>query len=189
MTTRLVHHVLLAFVATTTLLSTLPANADGPRGHAHGPGGFAGPRGPIGSPGYWHHGHHDGRWGWWWVAGATWLFYPQPIYPYPPVVVQQSPEPVVVQPAPQPVAQNWYYCDSAKAYYPYVQSCAEGWRSVPATPPASTPAPSSPQSNWYYCDSAKAYYPYVQSCPEGWRATPASAPAANTAPTVPGGAQ
>ena len=30
---------------------------------------------------------------------------------------------------------NWYYCDSQKNYYPYVQQCAEGWRSVPAMPP------------------------------------------------------
>jgi hypothetical protein len=32
-------------------------------------------------------------------------------------------------------AGNWYYCESAKAYYPYVAQCAEGWRTVPATPP------------------------------------------------------
>src|SRR5438105_2151279 len=32
-------------------------------------------------------------------------------------------------------AGSWYYCDSAKNYYPYVSQCAEGWRSVPATPP------------------------------------------------------
>ena len=30
---------------------------------------------------------------------------------------------------------NWYYCESAKAYYPYVSECKEGWRTVPATPP------------------------------------------------------
>jgi len=41
--------------------------------------------------------------------------------------------------APTPGAQApavWYYCDSAKGYYPYVNQCPEGWRSVPATPPA-----------------------------------------------------
>lgn len=31
---------------------------------------------------------------------------------------------------------TWYYCDSAEAYYPYVNVCNEGWRSVPAVPPA-----------------------------------------------------
>lgn len=30
---------------------------------------------------------------------------------------------------------SWYYCDSAKAYYPYVAECKEGWRSVPASLP------------------------------------------------------
>jgi hypothetical protein len=30
---------------------------------------------------------------------------------------------------------TWYYCESSKAYYPYVSECKEGWRAVPATPP------------------------------------------------------
>ena len=34
-----------------------------------------------------------------------------------------------------PQSANWYYCESAKAYYPYVAECKEGWRQVPATPP------------------------------------------------------
>jgi Family of unknown function (DUF6515) len=29
----------------------------------------------------------------------------------------------------------WYYCDSAKGYYPYVPDCKEAWRPVPANPP------------------------------------------------------
>lgn len=33
-----------------------------------------------------------------------------------------------------PPAQYWYYCDSADAYYPYVEQCPEGWQEVPATP-------------------------------------------------------
>jgi hypothetical protein len=39
--------------------------------------------------------------------------------------------------APQaPAPGTWYYCDSAKAYYPYVSECKEGWRPVPAAPPS-----------------------------------------------------
>ena len=42
-------------------------------------------------------------------------------------------------PAPSAPAQaspgNWYYCESAKGYYPYVSECKEAWRTVPATPP------------------------------------------------------
>ena len=89
--------------------------------------------------GYWHHGVHADRLGWWWVIGGLWYFYPQPVYPYPDpytppvVVIQQTPPAVSSTPAPQ--AQNWYYCASAKGYYPYVPSCPEGWEMVPATPP------------------------------------------------------
>ena len=43
-------------------------------------------------------------------------------------------------PAPQQAPGMWYYCDSAKAYYPYVNECPEGWRPVPATPPSTIPA-------------------------------------------------
>jgi len=35
----------------------------------------------------------------------------------------------------KPAAGTWYYCESAKAYYPYVATCNEGWRPVPASPP------------------------------------------------------
>jgi hypothetical protein len=36
--------------------------------------------------GYWHHGWHDGRFGWWWGVGGAWYYYPQPAYPYPVLV-------------------------------------------------------------------------------------------------------
>jgi hypothetical protein len=52
-----------------------------------------------------------------------------PYYAYPPVVV--APPPVVVQPSPP---HYWYYCDSAKAYYPYVAQCPSGWRAVSPAP-------------------------------------------------------
>ncbi len=95
--------------------------------------------------GGWRHSWHDGRLGWWWVAGGMWYFYPQPVYPYPdpyipPTVVIEQPAPVVIQaPAPAPVvrapaAQFWYYCEAPKGYYPYVASCPSGWKTVPATP-------------------------------------------------------
>jgi hypothetical protein len=103
--------------------------------------------------GRWLHARHDGRLGYWWIVGGVWYFYPQPVYPYPdpympPVVLEQQP-PVVVAPqppvvvqqqapvvtAPQaPQAQNWYYCEDSKTYYPYVNNCASGWKQVPATP-------------------------------------------------------
>jgi hypothetical protein len=87
--------------------------------------------------GFWHHSFHDGRWGWWWVVGSMWYFYPYAVYPYPDpytppvVVVQQGTPPAQAPPAP---VQYWYYCESAKSYYPYVPSCPGGWKTVPATP-------------------------------------------------------
>jgi hypothetical protein len=65
-------------------------------------------------------------------------------YPYyaPPVVVEPSPPPVVVQPqAPQVYVQaddravhDFYYCESAKAYYPNVKECPQGWTRVAPQP-------------------------------------------------------
>jgi len=82
----------------------------------------------------WWHGPHV------WVGGPVW--YPYPYYAPPPVVVQPSP-PVVVQPsAPQTYVQSrdtapesyWYYCQSAKGYYPYVKECPSGWQRVAPQP-------------------------------------------------------
>lgn len=176
MTTPFLRKGLLLTLLATATLAAIPAQAHGPRGgYGHYPG-----------PAYRSHGHY-GPSPWWWVAGAGVLLYPQVVASRPQVIVQSPPvEPVIVQP--QSTAQNWYYCDSTQAYYPYAQSCAEGWRAVPATPaaavaqPAPAPAPAPSSGNWYYCDSAQAYYPYVKECPGGWRATPATPPA-------PGGSQ
>jgi Family of unknown function (DUF6515) len=44
------------------------------------------------------------------------------------------PTPAATAAAPQ-AAGFWYYCESARAYYPYVGECREGWRKVPAAPP------------------------------------------------------
>ncbi len=104
--------------------------------------------------GRWHKGRHEGTFGWWWIAGGAWYFYPQPVYPYPdpyvpPVMVMQATpqiapaivtaHPPAPAPAPTPAApaaaQSWYYCEASKSYYPYVASCPTGWKTVPATPP------------------------------------------------------
>jgi hypothetical protein len=67
-------------------------------------------------------------------------------YPYPPPVavpVPAAPQEYVEQGQPDaaPAQQGgtWYYCDASKTYYPYVTSCASGWRPVPAQ---QSPAPS-----------------------------------------------
>lgn len=87
--------------------------------------------------GRWYHGDHGGRWAWWWIVGDAWYRYPVAVYPYPdpyvpPVAIQQQMPPVVQA---QPQVQMWYYCNRARAYYPYVSECPSGWTAVPATPP------------------------------------------------------
>ncbi len=95
--------------------------------------------------GRWYHSYHGGRFGWWWVAGGLWYFYPEPVYPYPnpyepPVAVIVPQQPATPAPPP-PAPQNWYYCEASKAYYPYAPSCPGGWRAVPAAPNGAAAAP------------------------------------------------
>ncbi|MGA7749189.1 MAG: hypothetical protein WCA63_03490 [Gallionella sp.] len=135
------------------LVSSLPALADRGGGHweGHEIHRFGDRDLHIWRGGHWHNGRHGGRLGWWWIVGGVWYFYPQPVYPYPDpytpsvtvinqqpaVVVPQTNTPVPVQP--QQAAQLYYYCDSAKGYYPYVPNCTEGWRAVPAQPSQAAP--------------------------------------------------
>ncbi|MDA8363235.1 MAG: hypothetical protein M0Z84_05295 [Gammaproteobacteria bacterium] len=138
--------VVLAFLALTASFSALADHDDRRfRGRYVGPRVW---RGDIRNfhrwdmdrwrGGYWVHAHHDGRWGWWWVVAGLWYFYPRPIYPYPDPYTPPYVPAVPVLPAPSapPEVQYWYYCNGAKGYYPYVQSCPGGWRRVPATPSA-----------------------------------------------------
>src|SRR5215472_13552706 len=94
----------------------------------------------------WHHGRSHvfigvGVGPWWgppyWYPYYYPYYYP-PYYGYapPPVVVQEPPvyvqQPAVAAPAaPAPSAQSvetfWYYCPSAKGYYPSVSTCPEAW--------------------------------------------------------------
>lgn len=69
-----------------------------------------------------------------------WTPWPWPVYSY----RVSEPVPVLVEPLPvtplEPQPALWYYCEAAGAFYPYVQTCPTGWKSVPADPPK-TPAP------------------------------------------------
>jgi hypothetical protein len=119
-------------------------------GHSGGGGrGYGGGRGGGG----WQRGGH----GWWGVGlglGLGWGagYYGDPYGWHPGYYAQVEPQ-VMVEQAPQyqvqpyvpaqgavappngSTASNWYYCDSSRAYYPYVNRCPEGWRAVPAAPP------------------------------------------------------
>lgn len=99
-----------------------------------------------------HWGYHPyyPYYGWGWNPYVS-PFYPSPWY-IPPVVINPPPvvqERIIIQPQQpqtyiqqQPAEQQyWYLCKSAGpsgTYYPYVQSCPEGWvQVVPQTTPPS----------------------------------------------------
>jgi len=95
--------------------------------------------------GNWWRGWHEGRDGWWWIAGGGWYWYPAPVYPYPD---PYRPPLVAVVPG-----EVWYYCQNPAGYYPSVPACSLPWQAVPASPqpppqamPMAPPpmAPSSP---------------------------------------------
>ena len=73
-------------------------------------------------------------------------YYPPYYYPYyspyyyPPAVIENTAPPTYIeQPAKQaPQTAYWYYCRAAKAYYPYIKECPEGWQRVLPQP---APAP------------------------------------------------
>ncbi len=91
------------------------------------------------------HGHHGvrgrvfigvGPWFWWGPPYPYWWDYPPPYYVYaPPAVIIQEPPVYIQQPVATPQPQlYWYYCPSARAYYPSVQTCTEAWVKVPPRP-------------------------------------------------------
>lgn len=119
--------VLVSLLAVALLLiAAVPSDAwqrqRGVRGHVFigvGPAFWWGPPYP-----YWYYPH---------------WYYPPPYYVYspPPVIVEQPPvytqqPPLPPAPAQPPPPQSyWYYCPSAQAYYPSVQTCPEAWVKVP----------------------------------------------------------
>ena len=123
------------------LAGAVPSEARGGRGG----GGRGHSGGHWGGDGHHHHHrhfHHVPRGGvvvvgpWWWgPAYPYWWDYPYYVYSPPPVIVQQAP--VYIE---QSMPGYWYYCPSAKGYYPAVPACPEPWiRVVPRTPRPSFP--------------------------------------------------
>ena len=76
-------------------------------------------------------------WGPYW-GGPYWgpaYYYPGPVYYPTPVVVAPPSPPVYVERNDQaPQAGYWYYCETARGYYPYVKECPSGWKAVPPAP-------------------------------------------------------
>jgi hypothetical protein len=118
-------------------------------GAGHGGGAFRG-GGNCGNRGF-----RGGGAGWWGLSLGLGLgidpALAYPYYAYPPVYYYDGTPAVVVDPSVLPAAppammvvpppssasaSTWYYCDSARAFYPYVTQCPEPWRMVPSTPSA-----------------------------------------------------
>jgi hypothetical protein len=119
---------------------TLSAEAAG--GGYHG-GGYGGGGGYHGGGGGYHGGGYGGTGvyigsglGWW---GPGWWNAPYPYYAAPPVVVQSGPTEYIQQAPAAPPQAYWYYCQNARAYYPYVKECPGGWMQV--VPQPSQPGP------------------------------------------------
>lgn len=103
---------------------------------------------------HWHHGHHQPRLT---LSVAPiyrpWVYPPHYYDPFfyrsrwndRPIIIEQAAPQVYIeqpqmlaQPAPMqaPDTNNyWYFCESAQAYFPYVNECAGGWQRVVPQPP------------------------------------------------------
>ena len=136
----------IVILATMLFASAIPGHARG--GGRHGGGGHGG-HGGHGWRGHGGHGGH-GRHGWggvgvtvgvgpyWglygWPYGYPYAYpyaYPYP-YTYPSQIYVQPSQPLSAQPPSSPPV--WYYCDNPQGYYPYVQQCPGGWRTVAPNP-------------------------------------------------------
>lgn len=138
----------VAIVASLFLIAAVPADARGGGGGGHGGGhGFHG-----GGHGFHGHGFRPARvvgggriwvgggWGPYWGPGwgPGWGYpYGYPSYPAYQTPMVSEPQSFIQQQVP---TNYWYYCESAHAYYPYVQQCPSGWLTVvPQTAPPEPP--------------------------------------------------
>ncbi|MDD5175664.1 MAG: hypothetical protein PHQ05_04485 [Sterolibacterium sp.] len=75
---------------------------------------------------------------------GPWYYQPPPYY-YPPIVIERPvPQVYIEQPsavaaptasASATLTNYWYYCTTAKGYYPYVKECPGGWQKTLPQPP------------------------------------------------------
>jgi len=125
----------LAMVSCAALLLAAMDGAAARGGGGHSSGGASH------SGSHSHHNHHHFRSSFFVGFGAP-LFW-GPSYYYAPGYYE--PLPVYIEQnsvSPEQGSQYWYYCPSARTYYPYVGDCPEGWQRVP---PESNPQPTNPQ--------------------------------------------
>lgn len=123
----------IVVVASLFLIAVAPADARAQGGGVGGSGFHHGFHG--------HHGFHPGFRTRVFIGPGLWIGPGWGPYWYPPYYPPAYTAPVVVEPPTyieqSPATSYWYYCESARAYYPYVQQCPGGWLTV-VPPPAET---------------------------------------------------
>jgi hypothetical protein len=89
--------------------------------------------------GGWYGPYWGGYWDPYWYPG--YYPYPYPASAYYPTSAAYEPMTEPLSYIEQPAAQSyWYYCEDARAYFPYVQQCPAGWLTVvPQAAPESRP--------------------------------------------------
>jgi hypothetical protein len=110
-------------IAMLVLAATASESAFARRGGHFGGRHFAGPRVAVGVT----------------AVAPAFLYFP-PALPSSVVAVSTEPQVYIersdAQPASsQPAGEWWYYCADSKAYYPYVNECAQAWQRVATEPP------------------------------------------------------
>lgn len=92
-------------------------------------------------PGYWGPRYWGPRyWGPAYVVPPP-VVYTAPVPVYPPAIGPSAPPVYVERDDDAPAAEPqrpvwWYWCPSARGYYPYIKECPGGWQRVPPQPPA-----------------------------------------------------
>ena len=81
-----------------------------------------------------HLGFHFGAPFHWGPHWGPWWYHPAPYYYPAPVVVPAQPTTYIEQGSSE-TSGWWYYCETARGYYPYVKECPSGWQRVPPAPP------------------------------------------------------
>ncbi len=121
--------VAISLLTVALLLAfAVPSSA---RGHHGGRGGHGSGHHRFGHHGFRGHGVVVVGPSFWW--DPYWWYYPPPYYGYAPPPVVVEPPPIYIQ-EPGPSQSYWYYCSSARAYYPSVPTCREAWiRVLPRT--------------------------------------------------------
>ena len=135
----------LAVVCVAALALAAIAEEAAAGGHSGGRSSSGASRGASHSGSHFHHGSHFHSrvfvgvgvpvfWGPYPYYYGPAYYGPAYYYPPPPAYIEQGPAPA------EQGSQYWYYCPSARAYYPYVDACPEGWQRVSPQPNPPPPA-------------------------------------------------